>query len=144
MPRRRRARRPKLDRLARSLPDARDIVDELTRREVRLNLGGSIHDPTDPVGRLLFDVLAMVAEFEADLVRARPREGMEVAKARGRLRGKQPKLTARQEAHLVALHRAGEHTSPELAESFSGARSTVYRALQRARARDDPPPAVTP
>src|SRR6202451_668040 len=38
----------KLDRLARSLPDARDIVKELTEREVRLSLAGSIHDPTDP------------------------------------------------------------------------------------------------
>ena len=92
----------KLDRLARSLPDARDIVDDLTRRQVKLNLGGSLHDPTDPVGRLLFNVLAMVAEFEADLIRARTREGMKVAKAKGRLRGKQPKLTPRQEAHLVA------------------------------------------
>jgi hypothetical protein len=75
---------PKLDRLARSLPDARDIVDDLTCREVKLNLGGSMHDPTDPVGRLLFNVLAMVAEFEADLIRARTREGMKVAKAKGR------------------------------------------------------------
>jgi DNA invertase Pin-like site-specific DNA recombinase len=56
----------KLDRLARSLPDARDILDELTKRNVKLSLGGSIHDPTDPVGRLLFNVLAMVAEFESD------------------------------------------------------------------------------
>jgi DNA invertase Pin-like site-specific DNA recombinase len=40
----------KLDRLARSLPDARDILDELTKRNVKLSLGGSIHDPTDPVG----------------------------------------------------------------------------------------------
>ena len=123
----------KLDRLARSLPDARDIVEDLTRRQVGLNLGGSIHDPTDPVGRLLFNVLAMVAEFEADLIRARTREGMKVAKAKGRLRGKQPKLTERQEAHLVALHRSGEHTTAELAELFNVARSTVYRALQRAR-----------
>jgi DNA invertase Pin-like site-specific DNA recombinase len=53
----------KLDRLARSLPDARDILDELTRRNVKLSIGGSVHDPTDPVGRLLFNVLAMVAEF---------------------------------------------------------------------------------
>jgi DNA invertase Pin-like site-specific DNA recombinase len=52
----------KLDRLARSLPDARDIVDELTAGQVKLNLGGSVHDPADPVGRLLFNVLAMVAE----------------------------------------------------------------------------------
>jgi DNA invertase Pin-like site-specific DNA recombinase len=55
----------KLDRLARSLPDARAIADELTLRQVRLNLGGSVYDPTDPVGRLLFNMLAMVAEFSA-------------------------------------------------------------------------------
>ena len=53
----------KLDRLARSLPDARAIADELTQRQVRLNLGGSVYDPNDPVRRLLFNVLAMVAEF---------------------------------------------------------------------------------
>jgi DNA invertase Pin-like site-specific DNA recombinase len=55
----------KLDRLARSLPDARDILEDLTRRDVKLSIGASVHDPTDPVGRLLFNVLAMVAEFEA-------------------------------------------------------------------------------
>ena len=64
----------KLDRLARSLPDARAIADELTVRQVRLNLGGSVCDPTDPVGRLLFNVLAMVAEFESDLIRLRTRD----------------------------------------------------------------------
>ena len=78
----------KLDRLARSLRDAKDIVDDLTQREVKLSIGGSVHDPTDPVGRLLFNVLAMVVEFEADLIRARTREGMQVAQADGGLRGK--------------------------------------------------------
>jgi DNA invertase Pin-like site-specific DNA recombinase len=53
----------KLDRLARSLPDAREILEDLTRREGRLSIGGSVHDPSDPVGRLGFNVLAMVAEF---------------------------------------------------------------------------------
>jgi DNA invertase Pin-like site-specific DNA recombinase len=122
----------KLDRLARSLTDARDIVAELTEAGVKLNIGGSVHDPTDPVGRLLFNVLAMIAEFESDLIRMRTREGMKVAKAKGRLRGKQPKLKPAQEAHLVELWRAGQHTSAELAELFSVARSTVYRAVQRA------------
>src|SRR3954471_12946688 len=121
----------KLDRLARSLPDARDIVDELTRREVKLNLGGSVHDPSDPIGKLLFNVLAMVAEFEADLTRMRTREGMKVARAKGRLRGKQPKLAPKQEAYLVALHGAGDHTIGELEELFGVTRSTVYRALAR-------------
>jgi DNA invertase Pin-like site-specific DNA recombinase len=92
----------KLDRLARSLPDAVAIADELTTRQVRLNLGGSVYDPTDPVGRLMFNVLAMVAEF-SDRIRLRTREGMKVAKATGRLRGKQPTFGHRQEAHLVTL-----------------------------------------
>ncbi len=121
----------KLDRLARSLPDAREILDDLTKRQVKLSLGGSVHDPTDPVGRLLFNVLAMVAEFESDLIRLRTREGMKVAKAKGRLRGKQPKLNPRQEAHLVALHRAGEHSTAELGDLFGVTRSTVYRAIER-------------
>jgi DNA invertase Pin-like site-specific DNA recombinase len=59
----------KLDRIARSLTDARNIVEELTEAGVKLNIGGSVHDPTDPVGRLLFNVLAMIAEFESDLIR---------------------------------------------------------------------------
>jgi len=121
----------KLDRLARSLPDARQILADLTTRGVKRSLGGSVHDPTDPVGRLLFNVLAMVAEFESDLIRLRTREGMKVAKAKGRLQGKQPKLNPRQEAHLVALHRAGEHSTAELGDLFGVARSTVYRALER-------------
>ena len=58
----------KLDRLARSLPDARAISDELTVRLVRLNLRGSVYDPTDRSGGCLFNVLAMVAEFESDLI----------------------------------------------------------------------------
>lgn len=132
----------KLDRLARSLPDARTIVEDLTAREVKLSLGGSVHDPTDPVGRLLFNVLAMVAEFEADLIRLRTREGMRVAKAKGRLRGKQPKLSPRQEELLASLHKGCEHSVSELADLFSVGRSTVYRAIERdARRRDNRAPA---
>src|SRR3954454_20138752 len=123
----------KLDRLARSLPDARAIADELTARQISLSLGGSVYDPTDAVGRLLFNVLAMVAEFESDLIRLRTREGMKVAKAKGRLRGKQPKLNRRQEAHLVSLVHSGEYSTLEVAELFGVGRSTVYRAIERQR-----------
>jgi len=83
----------------------------------------------------VFNVLAMVAEFESDLIRMRTREGMKVAKAKGRLRGKQPKLSATQEAHLVKLYRAGEHTISELEELFPVTRSTIYRAIARADGR---------
>ncbi len=59
---------------------------------------------------------------------------MAVAKAKGRLRGKQPKLSRSQEAHLVELHRYGRRTTTtELAELFNIARSTGWHAIQRAR-----------
>lgn len=116
----------KLDRLARSLRDAKDILDGLTRREVKLSLGGSVHDPTDPVGRLLFNVLAMVAEFEADLIRVRSREGMQVAKAKGRLRGKQPKHP-RHRKHTWSASIELEHTRrpKSLSSSESHARPSI-------------------
>jgi len=121
----------KLDRLARSLRDAKDIIDELTAKDVKLSIGGTVHDPNNSVGRLLFNVLAMVAEFESDLIRARTREGMQVAQAKGRLRGKQPKLSNAQQKHLMEVHNAGTHSSAELAQLFNLARSTVYRTVQR-------------
>lgn len=119
--------------LARSLPDARDILAELTAKNVRLSMGGSIHDPSDPVGRLLFNMLAMVADFESDLIRSRTREGMQVARAKGHLRGKQPKLTANQAKHLGELSDLGTYSTRELAELFGIGRSTVYRTLLRVR-----------
>jgi DNA invertase Pin-like site-specific DNA recombinase len=122
----------KLARLVRSVPDARDIADELTRRQVKLSIGGSVHDPTDPVGELLFSALAMVAEFEVDLERLRTREGMKVAKAKGRLRGKQPKLSASRQEHVVKLYDDKEKNAVELAKLFAVGRSTVYRTLARA------------
>lgn len=45
-----------------------------------------MYDPNDAVGRLLCNVLTMIAEFESDLIRLRTREGMMVAKAKGRPR----------------------------------------------------------
>ncbi|MEV0414772.1 helix-turn-helix domain-containing protein [Streptomyces sp. NPDC050448] len=63
----------------------------------------------------------------------RTREGMAVARAKGKLKGKQPKLTTRQQAHLVQQHRSDEHSIADLAELFSVSRATVYRALERAR-----------
>jgi DNA invertase Pin-like site-specific DNA recombinase len=123
----------KLDPLARSLPDARDILAELTAKNVRMSMGGSIHYASVPVGQLLFNVLAMLAEFEADLIHSRTREGMRVAKAKGHLRGKQPKLTANQAKHLAELSDLGTYSTAELAELFGVGRSTVYRALLRVR-----------
>lgn len=55
-------------------------------------------------GRLLLNVIGMVAEFKLDLIRMRTHEGMAVAKAKGRPKGKQPKLSSAQRKLLLQLH----------------------------------------
>lgn len=100
---------PKLDRLARSLPDAREIADALQARSVKLALGVSLYDPEDPLGKMFFNVLATFAEFEGDLIRLRTREGMAIARAKGKLRGKQPKLSDKQQEELCRMHGRGEY-----------------------------------
>src|SRR5687768_6463287 len=122
---------PKLDRLARSVPDARQIADALVERGVKLALGASVYDPADPMGKMFFNILATFAEFEADLIRLRTREGMAIARAKGKLRGKRPKLSDRQQKELRRMHDTGEYAISDLAELFRVSRPTVYRTLAR-------------
>lgn len=119
----------KLDRLARSLTDAREILEDLTRREVKLSIGGQ---QTRSAG--CCSTTWRWSEFESDL---RTKEGMRVGVAKGHLRGRQPKLDARQQAHLVALHDTGEHSTAELGELLGVGRSTVYRAIERETRRSE-------
>ncbi len=55
----------------------------------------------------------------------RTREGMAIAKAKGKLKGRAPKLSTPRQADLRKLHAAGEHTTAELAELFEVSRTTV-------------------
>jgi DNA invertase Pin-like site-specific DNA recombinase len=80
---------------------------------------------------MFFNILATFAEFEVDLLRMRTREGMAVARAKGRLRGKQPKLSAKQQTELRRMHTTGDYSIADLAELFNIGRATVYRTLRR-------------
>ncbi|MGH3977404.1 MAG: recombinase family protein [Pseudonocardiaceae bacterium] len=121
----------KLDRLARSVPDARDIGDSLIARGVRLSLGGTIYDPSDPVGKMFVIILATLRR-----VRGRPAadafpRGHGRRGAIGRLWGRQPKLSARRQARIAALQAAGEHSVTDLAELLSVSGPAAYRVLER-------------
>jgi Resolvase, N terminal domain len=82
------------------------------RARVKLNIAGSLDDPTDLVGRLLFNVSGMIAEFEFGLIRMRTREDIKVAKTKGRLRGNSPNSSPRRR-HTSSNCGAGMHTSAE-------------------------------
>ena len=100
---------------------------------MKLALGRTLYDPDDPMGKMFFNILATFAEFEADLIRnqMRTREGMAIAGARGKLRGKQPKLSDRQQRERCRMHATGEYSISDLAELFSVSRPTAYRTLNR-------------
>lgn len=77
-----------------------------------LALGKQVYDPNDPMGRMFFNILATFAEFESCLIRLRTREGMKIARDKGKLRGKPPKLS-------------------DLGKLFEVSRPTVYRTIRR-------------
>lgn len=62
------------------------------------------------VPKMFFNVLATFAEFEGDLIRLRTREEMAIAWAKGKLRGKQSKLSDKQQKELCRMHGSGEYS----------------------------------
>jgi DNA invertase Pin-like site-specific DNA recombinase len=88
---------------------------------------------------MFFDIPAIFAEFEVDLLRLRTREGMAVARAKGKLRGKQPKLSTAQQAHLVRLHGAGEHSNAADGRDAEPRWRPVGAAAPQAPAGPSPP-----
>lgn len=123
----------KLDRLARSVKDAVAISEELTSRGVALHIGTTVYDPTDPVGAMMFNVLAMVAQFEADLTSQRTREGLARAKAEGKMRGRRSTITDRQREQIKQWADSGEWSYAEIAEMMGKSKSTIHRIVQEMR-----------
>lgn len=123
----------KLDRLARSLKQLIDTVEELGSR------GGGLRSLTESIdtdttgGRLVFHIFAALAEFERGVIRERTRAGLDAAKARGRLGGRPPALNAKELAAATALLRDPEITVEEVARRLGVAPSTLYRHLPKAR-----------
>jgi len=83
------------------------------------------------MGKMFFNILATFAEFESDLIRMRTREGMKIARAKGKLRGKKPKLSEKQHRELRRMYDTGDYSISDLADVFAVSRPTIYRTLQR-------------
>lgn len=116
----------RLDRLARSITDLRQIVDRLTAKEVgfRALQQGDL-DTSTSNGRLMLNMLGAFAEFEADLRRERQREGIDKAKANGIYKGRKPSVPVDEVRKLKA-----EGMAPtEIAKRLNVGRASVYRAL---------------
>lgn len=83
----------KLDRVARSLPHLIEVMDHLKSNGIEFQSVTEAIDTNTPGGRLLFHVVAAIAEFERDLIRERTQAGLKAAKAKGRVGGRPRQMT---------------------------------------------------
>src|ERR1043165_9056737 len=114
-------------RLARSVAHLVAIGDKVDAKGVSLKVLEQSIDTSTPTGRLMFNMLGAIAQFERELMLERQREGVAKGKAEGKYKGRAP--TARAKASEVRrLH--GESIGPtEIAKRLRISRASVYRVL---------------
>lgn len=119
----------KIDRLGRTLPHLVQTVDELRERGVAFRSITDNIDTSTTNGKLLFNVIALLAEFERDLIKERTKAGLAASRARGRKGGRRATVTPEVLARARTLMDKKGMTVGEAAFALSVGRSTLYRAL---------------
>ncbi|RUP35184.1 MAG: recombinase family protein [Curvibacter sp.] len=130
-----------MDRLARNLDDLRKLVDGLTARGVSVRFHkeqltfAPVRDGDDPaqasMARLMLSIMGAVAEFERSMIKERQREGIAIAKAAGKFKGRKPALTPEQAAEVRAKAAQGAKRTA-LAKEYGISRETLYAYLGQA------------
>jgi DNA invertase Pin-like site-specific DNA recombinase len=123
----------KLDRLARSLKQLIETVEDLGARDIGLRSLTESLDTTTSGGTLVFHLFAALAEFERSMIRERTRAGLQAARRRGRLGGRPPALTSQDLTEAKALLRDPAITVEQVAKRLGVASSTLYRHLPGGR-----------
>jgi len=125
----------KLDRLGRSLEHLIELSKDLQTRGVDLVVLDQGIDTSTAVGRMFFQILGSIAEFEHALMSERTIDGLAAARARGRTGGQKPKLGARQVTLARQMYEETgndgkrRYTVAQIAAEFGVTRPTIYRHL---------------
>lgn len=117
-----------MDRLARNLEDLRRVVRQLTNKGVRVEFvkeSLAFTGDDSPMNTLLLSMLGAVAEFERSMILERQREGIALAKAAGKYKGRKASLSPAKSAELRQRLAAGESVTA-LAAEYGVSRQTVY------------------
>ena len=121
----------KLDRLARSVADVVRIEAEIRKRGASLIILDPSMDTTSPTGRLMFNVIASIAQFEREIMLARQLEGIAKAKSEGKYKGRAP--TARAKAPEVLALRADGMRVAEIKDRLGISLKSIYRIIENAQ-----------
>lgn len=121
----------RFDRLSRSLKDLIALFERLKAEGIQLR---SLHeqlDTTTPIGKLMFHLAGLLAEFERDLTAFRTARGMEAAKARGGKFGPPPALKPKQVQRAIQMLKSGRGPV-QVAKHFGVSRVTIYKEVLKA------------
>ncbi|HEX2319879.1 MAG TPA: recombinase family protein [Streptosporangiaceae bacterium] len=121
----------KLDRIGRSVGNLVSVAADLQQRGVDLVVLDQAIDTATPAGRMLFHVLAAIAEFEHDLIAERTRDGLAAARARrgGKLPPRGPSISPDKLTAARQLYQRGEMPARRIAAAVGISRASLYRAL---------------
>jgi len=119
----------RLDRLARSTLHLCQVAAELERKQVAFRVLDQNIDTNDATGRLLFNVLAAIAQFETEIRAERQIDGIQKAKERGVKFGKKRKLNQQQIAELQKRRHQGVLIKT-LMKDYGISKASVYRYLK--------------
>lgn len=118
----------KLDRLARSTFDLTQIAEGLKQKNVELVVTDQNIDTSTSTGKLLFNMLASIAEFETEIRKERQVEGIAKAKGRGVKFGAKAKLTNKQ-VEIMRQKRSDGVLIKDLMQEYRLSKASVYRLL---------------
>lgn len=119
----------RLTRLGRSLKNLMELVEQFREQDIDLIVLQQGLDTTTAGGRLIFHVMASIAEFERELIVEGTYEGLAAARARGRVGGRKAKLTPRQAKVAREMYDSRDYTVDQIAAEFGVSRPTIYRHI---------------
>lgn len=121
----------RMDRLARSLKDLVEIIEDLQQRGIGFKSLTESIDTTSASGRLIFHIFGALSEFEHSLIVERTKAGLAAARARGRKGGRKPSMSASDIKKAAAMLSDPKTTKAEVAEHFKVSRTTLNASLKR-------------
>lgn len=122
-----------MDRLARNLDDLRRLVRQLTDQNIKIEFIKEsliFTNEEAPMSRLLLSMMGAFAEFERSLIKERQREGITLAKQKGKYKGRKKVLSDEQVTELKDRVEKG-HKKSHIARDFSISRETLYQYLRK-------------
>ena len=134
----------RLDRLGRSLVDLVHIVEQLAERGIGFESLSEKIDTSTAQGRMFFGVIAVMAQYQRDVIRENTNAGLVAARARGRMGGRPTALDDKAIAEIRVLMQDGSIPLKDIAARYNVGRTTLYNTIKRAEKKEAETPRKKP